>query len=186
MPITPAQVQRITEAHALGLLDRAIAEHASVSLSTVKRVRKQLGLQTNCQTTLRGRLGERIVAEQARERGLEVEWRRYDNDKYDLIVQGRRVDAKAAMQMKDGTWKFRLPETRRSFHGQYSYQKDYAADCDVVVLVCLYPDERAPELYLFGSAGLPGTVRIYPGVTYAAEREAWDFLHGALYGSLAA
>lgn len=186
MPITPAQVQRITEAHALGLLDCAIAEHASVSLSTVKRVRKQLGLQTHCQTTLRGRLGERIVAEQARGRGLKVEWRRYDNDKYDLIVQGRRVDAKAAMQMKDGTWKFRLPETRRSFHGQYSYQKDYAADCDVVVLVCLYPDERAPGVYLFGSAGLPGTVRIYQRVTYEAARENWTLLASPMLLGLAA
>ncbi|MGY2892851.1 hypothetical protein [Deinococcus sp. UYEF24] len=174
--ITPQQLAAVQAAHADGLLDSAIAERAGISLSTVKRVRSTLGLETHCQTTLRGRLGEEVTARRAAQLGLTVQWRVRDNDKYDLIVAGRRVDAKASMQLSDGTWKFRLPEHRRSFHHRYTYRKDYAHDCDVIVLVCLYPDGREPEMYLLDSTDLPGTVRIYPGVTYVAEYEAWGCL----------
>jgi len=184
--ITQTQVQLISEAHTVGLLDLAIAEYAGVSLSTVKRVRKKLGLQTNCQTTLRGRLGERIVAERAQQRGLGVEWRQYDNHPYDLIIQGHRVDAKAAMQLSDGTWKFRLHETRRSFHGRYRYHKDYARDCDVVVLVCLSLDGSEPTLYLFRSVSLPGTIHIHPRGSFALAREAWEHLSPAALSQQAA
>ncbi len=89
---------------------------------------------------------------------------------------GGRVEVKTAMQQSDGTWKFRLHRTRRSFHGRYRYVKDYAQDCDVVVLVCVFGDGREPVLYLLPGRDVPGTVRVRAGATFEGAREAWELL----------
>ena len=174
--ISNVQITQIQLAHAAGLLDGAIAHSAGVSLSTVKRVRKNLGLETNSVTALRGRQGEKVAAQAARTRGLKVEWRTHDTAKHDLVVSGLRVDVKTAMQQPDGTWKYRLPKIRASFGHQYEYPKDYAADCEVIVLCCLYLDGRTPDLYMLSSTALPGTVRIIPGTSHLAALEDWSML----------
>ena len=174
--ITEHQRAQVQIAHADGLLDKAIAIRAGVSLSTVKRVRTELGLQTHCVTAQRGRHGEDVVDRAARSRGLKVEWRTYESEKYDLRVSGLRADVKTAMQQTDGTWKFRLPKVRKSFGGLYRYPKNYAADCEVLVLCCLYLDGRHPDLYLMSSVGLPGTIRIITGVSHLTALEDWSML----------
>ena len=174
--ISSTQITQIQLAHAAGLLDGAIAHSAGVSLSTVKRVRKNLGLETNSVTAQRGRQGEEIVAQAARTRGLKVVWRSHDTEKHDLSISGLRVDVKTAMQQPDGTWKYRLPVIRASFGHQYEYPKDYAADCEVIVLCCLYLDGSEADLYMLSSIGLPGTVRIIPGTSHLAALEDWSLL----------
>ena len=174
--ISSTQITQIQLAHAAGQLDAAIAASAGVSLATVKRVRTKLGLETHCVTAQRGRHGEEVVAQAAQTRGLKVEWRAHDTEKYDLLVSSLRVDVKTAMQQVDSTWKFRLPRMRASFGAQYWYPKDYAADCEVIVLCCLYPDAREPDLYMLSSTGLPGTVRIIAGVSHLTAQEDWSLL----------
>lgn len=174
--ITNHQRIQVQLAHADGLLDKAIAIRAGVSLTTVKRVRAELGLDTHCVTARRGRHGERVTAQTARSLGLKVEWRVHDGDRHDLLVSGQRLDVKTAMQQADGTWRFRLPKVRPSFGGQYRYPKDYAADCEVIVLCCLYLDGRKPDLYLIGSTGLPSHIRIIAGVNHLADRDRWSLL----------
>jgi hypothetical protein len=174
--ITSHQQQQIVLAHTDGHLDREIAQRAGVSLATVKRVRKDLGLATHSKTAQRGRLGEQLTAAAATWRGLTTHWRRRDNDKHDMLISGQRVEVKTAMQQANGSWHFRLPRTRVSFYGQYRYTKDYARDCEVVVLCCLHPDAREPDFYLLPSAGLPTSVTIRAGKTYLGAREDWGLL----------
>lgn len=176
MAISQSQQRLIIEAHAAGHLDPVIARLAGVSLATVKRYRNKHGLKTHCQTTLRGEQGEQLTFDEAKRRGLKAEWREGHNDKYDLYVNDERVDAKAAMRAADGSWRFRLHETRPSFYGRYTYRKNYAEDCEVVALVALYPDRREPDFYLLSSKTLPKDVRIRPGGVYDAFRNEWSLL----------
>ena len=112
MAITPDQQLIIVQAHGEGHLDPAIAHLAGVSIATVKRYRTKLGLETNCVTAKRGKLGEQLTFDEAERRGLKAEWRVKHNGEFDLYVSDQRVDAKASMQLADGSWRFRLPETR--------------------------------------------------------------------------
>ncbi|WP_034357766.1 hypothetical protein [Deinococcus phoenicis] len=176
MAISQGQIDLIQRAHALGCLDPAIAVHAGVSLSTVKRYRSKLGLKTNCPTALRGEEGEQLTFNEARRRGLDAYWRAIHNEKHDLFINGRRVDAKASMRLADGSWRFRLPAERSSFYGEYFYAKDYAADCEVIALVALYPEGRAPDFYLLESRNLPADVRIRLGGPSDALRNDWSLL----------
>ncbi|MDR6219850.1 hypothetical protein [Deinococcus soli (ex Cha et al. 2016)] len=176
MAITQHQQHLIVQAHAEGHLDPAIARIAGVSIATVKRYRTKRGLKTTCETALRGEQGEDLTFLEAQRRGLKAEWREGHNDKYDLYVNGERVDAKASMQGVDGSWRFRLPAQRRSFFGRYAYAKDYAQDCEVVALVALYPGGRDPDFYLLSSSSLPSDVRIRPGGVYDAFRNDWSLV----------
>ncbi|MFD2610362.1 hypothetical protein ACFSR9_13085 [Deinococcus taklimakanensis] len=185
MAISQEQESIIVKAHAAGHLDLQIAQLAGVSLTTVKRYRRKFGLETNCVTNRRGKLGEQLVYDEATRRGLNVEWRDRHNGAFDLYVQGQRVDAKASMQMVGGAWRFRLSDRRPSFYGQYMYRKDYAADCDVVALVALYPDGREPDFYLLDSRTLPRDVRIQPGNRYDTLRNKWDVLEPKQPGAAA-
>ena len=108
--------------------------------------------------------------------GTQVEWRAHDTEKYDLLVSGLRVDVKTTMQQHDGSWRLRLPKLRNSFGALYQYSKDYAADCEVIVLCGLYPDGREPDLYLWSSAGLPTHIRIIAGVSHLAALDDWSLL----------
>ena len=174
--ISNDQITQIQLAHAAGLLDDAIAASAGVSLATVKRVRTRLGLKTNSVMAQRGRHGEEVVAQAARARGFKVEWRTHDTEKYDLLVSGLRVDVKTTMQQHDSSWRLRLPKLRNSFGARYQYPKDYAADCEVIVLCGLYPDGREPDLYLWSSAGLPTHIRIIAGVSHLTALDDWSLL----------
>ncbi|GHF64000.1 hypothetical protein HNQ07_004578 [Deinococcus metalli] len=175
MAISLHQVQRIKEAYAAGELDPGIAQSAGVSIATAKRYRQKLGLKTNSVTALRGEEGEQLVAEAARARGLSVVMRPTNNDKSDFVIQGQRVDVKATMQLADGSWRFRLPRERRSFYGGYTYPKDYAADCELVVLVALRAF-GAPDFYLLPTHDLPLDVRIRAGGPYDVIRNDWSLL----------
>lgn len=176
MAISQEQIQQIQAAHQLGQLDPGIAQYAGVSLATVKRYRTQFGLKTNCVTALRGELGEQLVANHAAARGLSVAWRAGHNDKHDLVIAGQRVDAKATMRLANGSWRFRLPSRRQSFYQQYSYPKDYAADCDVIALVALHLGTQNPDVYLLPSTALPSDIRIRAGSSYDAIKNNWSLL----------
>ncbi len=173
MPITDLQVQHIRDAHAHGLLDSNIAQHAGVSMASVKRYRSKLGLETHSATAQRGSYGERLFAGLAQDQGLEVTWRTQENAPHDLTVAGHRVDVKTALQ-DAGVWRFRLPEYRSSFLGQYAYSKSYSDDCDVLALVCLFSTAREPDLYLLESAGLSRDLRVRRGGHYEPFRDAWE------------
>lgn len=179
MSISQAQIQAIKDAHARGALDHQIASAAGVSLATVKRQRKQLGLTTNYLPAQTGALGERLLEAEAHRRGLTTQWRKRSGDGYDLYVAGQRIDVKTSMQHAKGTWRFCLHETRQSFHGRYSYRKDYAADCDYVALVALYPDEREPDIYFLSSQYLPSEVYLGKRDRYADFRNDWTALEEA-------
>ncbi|QFP77467.1 hypothetical protein [Deinococcus sp. AJ005] len=176
MAITALQVQQIKDAHTAGMLDPAIAQHAGVSLATVKRYRDRLGLTTHCVTAQRGKLGEQLVAAEAARRGLTVDWHARERDGHDLLISGQRVDAKAAMQLTDGLWRFRMHRMRESLFGQYAYRKNYAEDCEVIALVALYPDETPPDFYLLSSLTLPEDIRIRRGGPFEPAREDWGLL----------
>lgn len=176
MPITATQTALITEAHARGLTDAAIARHSGVSLSTVKRQRDTLGLSTAFDRALRGKKGERLLVHLAHARGLRTAWGPAHNGPYDLRIEGLRVDVKTSMRRPDGSWRFRLPQSRTSFHATYAYPKNYAADCDLVALVALYPDEREPDVYFIDSAATPPNVVLRPGGVYDAFRNDWTLL----------
>lgn len=181
MPIPSAQLALITEGHALGLNDAAIAQHAGVSLSSVKRYRSRLRLPTTSATQLRGKQGERLLVRLAVKRGLHVVWAPGHNAEYDLVIGSARVDVKASMQRPDGTWRFRLPPARPSFHGEYSYPKDYATDCDLLALVALFPDDRDPDVYFIESATAPINIVLRPGGVYDAFRNDWTAFEGSTF-----
>lgn len=176
MAITALQVQQIKDAHTAGMLDPAIAQHAGVSLATVKRYRDRLGLSTHCVTAQRGRLGEQLVAAEAARLGFTVDWHTRERDGYDLFIGGQRVDAKAAMQLTDSSWRFRTPRIRVSFFGQYAYCKNYAEDSEVIALVALYSDETPPDFYLLSSRTLPEDIRIRRGGFFEPARGDWGLL----------
>lgn len=176
MTITALQVEHIKAAHTAGMLDPAIAQHAGVSLATVKRYRDRLGLTTHCVTAQRGRLGEQLVADEAARLGFSVDWHDNQHDGHDLLIGGQRVDVKATMQLVNGSWRFRLPGIRCSFFGEYAYRKNYAEDCEVIALVALYPDETPPDFYLLSSRNLPGDIRICRGGSFESARGDWGRL----------
>lgn len=176
MSITPTQIALLTDAHARGLTDAAIARHAGMSLSTVKRHRSRLSLTTTFVPQLRGKEGERLLVDLARARGLSATWAPRHNDKYDLLIEGVRVDAKASMRRADGTWRFPLPRTRTSFGSEYTYRKAYATDCEYLALVALYPDEREPDVYFVDSATAPTNIVLRPGGVYDTFRNDWTLL----------
>ena len=174
MALSTALIESITQAHSRGLCDQDIARYADISISSVKRHRNTLGLETRSITARRGSYGEKLFAGLAEDRGLEVAWRSRENASYDLLVEGQRVDVKTAMREMGGVWRFRLSEVRSSFMGQYQYRKDYARDADVLALVCLFPDAWEPRLYLLGSSQLPREVRIRVGGSFEPFHDAWE------------
>lgn len=183
--ITNDQERRIQDAHARGLTDAQVAHEAGVSIATVKRVRARLGLPTRCATALRGQAGEAFVAREATARGLPVQWRAHVGDRHDLTVAGRRVDVKTARQMPDGSWRFRLTRTRQSYYNTYRYEKDYAADCDVLALVCESRDGSPPQVYFLESTAAPTSVRVRAGVI-GDGLHTWEQVFVPAGGALAA
>lgn len=173
MPITPFQKELVRHHHALGANDRQIAAAADISISSVKRVRQEFGLSTTCPVNLRGRIGERLVAEAARQRGLKVELRPANGTEYDLRIQDLRVDVKAAAPSPGGTWRFRLPDERVSFFGQYTYAKDYEQDADLIVLAAMNSTDTDADLYILPSHSLPTHVLIRPGSSSDVHLNAW-------------
>lgn len=174
MGITQQQQDSIVAHYELGLPDGQVARLAGVSLATVKRYRQRLGLPTRDVKARRGRFGERVVLERAQALGLAVEWRGHATAPYDLRIEGRRVDVKAASRGRNGGWRFRLGGVRSSFHSRYRYRKDYAADCEVVALVCLQGEDEPVAVYLLESGTVPSNVQIYEGGEWEAHREAWE------------
>lgn len=181
MAVTPHQIELIRRTHAHGARDRQIAAAASVSLSTVKRVRKALGLRSNCPANQRGYLGEQMVANAAQDRGYSVEWRKTNNAKCDLFINGLRVDVKAAAPSPGGGWRFRLPAVRSSFFGQYAYAKDYAKDTDLLVLVALNSSSTDADFYILPSHSLPRHVQVRPGSRSDAHLDAWHLFPASVF-----
>ncbi|GGK85630.1 hypothetical protein [Deinococcus radiotolerans] len=173
MPTTAHQITRITAAHAQGLSDAETARYAGVSLSTVKRLRVKLGLTTFSERTLRGRHGEGLLADMATARGLRVTWSPRNGSPYDLQIGSQRVDVKTSMQRPDGTWRFRLPPSRPSFHGTHRYPKNYGADCDLLALVALRPGTPDADIYFIESRTAPENVVLRPGGVYDSFRNDW-------------
>jgi hypothetical protein len=170
--LNPEKIQLIQDGHQHGMLDHELAKHAKISISSVKRYRNMLGLKTNCETTKRGVEGEQLVAFLAQEQGFHVTWPGLHNEAYDLQINGLRVDCKASMQRSDGGWNFSLPSVRPSFYGNYRYPKNYAADCEILALICFRTDGEEPDIYFLRSADASGHVRIRRNC-FAEFKNAW-------------
>ena len=121
-------------------------------------------------------MGERLTAQEAARQGLSVVLHEKNGDPHDIIIAGHRVDAKATMLRADGTWNINLHSSRTSHFGTYSYEKDYARDCDVLAVVALYPEHHRPDFYLFESNTLPSSLTIRLGGQYEARRNDWSLL----------
>lgn len=173
--ITHQQQAAIRAAHTLGLTDAEAAAHAGVSVSTVKRHRGKMGLQTKSRAVQLGKKGESLLTQMAQARGLTTQPRLLENDPYDLIIEGQLVDVKTTEISSDGSWKFHLPRQRTSFYGQYTYPKNYSADCDVIALVCLKALED-PDVYFLPSGDVPTLVEIRSGGRFASKRNDWSLL----------
>lgn len=170
--ISTQQQDAIRDGYTRGLTDAATAAHAGVSLSTVKRYRRQFGLPTLHPNRRLGNQGEQLLADLALARGLTVEWRLKENAAYDLVIEGLLIDVKTTAMTADGLWKFHLPRQRRSFYGSYVYPKNYGTDCDVIALVCLHHSEE-PDVYFLPSAQVPAYVQIRPGDGLYQSRNNW-------------
>jgi len=141
--ITALQEHVIRSGHARGLLDHEVAKAAGVSVATVKRYRRKLGLSANCARNRLGRAGEEYFASLARQAGLHVAWPQVRNAPFDVLVNGWRVDVKTARPDRRGWVRLRLPGVRRSFRGRYAYGKAYARDSDVIACVVVPSSEYA-------------------------------------------
>lgn len=171
--ISPDQIAKIHILNALGARDNRIAKEVGVSLSTVKRYRKAQALTQNCPSNALGAKGEAIVADAARARNFKVELRKRNSEAYDFKINGFLVDVKTARENVNGTYRFRLAATRRSYYGKYKYAKDYSSDCDMVALVCVPQDGSYPTVYLLDAAYLPQNITISANKRYEASREDW-------------
>lgn len=177
--ISRDQISIIHSQHAKGAFDNEIASAAGVSLNTVKRYRKELGLHHNNRSNQIGALGEQILFDEAKARGYRVERHKNNRDGYDLIINNFLVDVKTAEMHGRNGFRFRLPARRPSLYGQYDYEKIYADDCHVIVLVCIGKGNSAPKFYFFESWHAPMDISISHGNPYT------DFLdHWAVFGDL--
>lgn len=176
MPVKPETRRAIEEAHSFGWLDPDIACHAGVSLSTVKRAQTELGSETHSVTVQRGKLGEKLFAQAAKERDLQVQWRERENGPYDLMIAGQRVDVKTTMQRSDDSCYFRLSNQRTSYFSRYQYPKNYQRDCKVIALVALFPHGHEADFYLFESKSVIPDILIYPSGRYEAGKNDWRLL----------
>ncbi len=86
------------------------------------------------------------------------------------------VDAKTTEQLPDRFWRWRLPRSRQSHMGTYTYEKNYADDCDLLSLVALYEDGRPADFYILPSENLPTTITIRRGGPYEHLRNDWSRL----------
>ena len=173
MTISNQQLEQLKYGHQHGMLDHQLAAHANMSISSVKRNRKLLGLETNSVTAKLGSSGEQIIAFLATERELKVELRPTNGEVYDLKINGLRVDCKSTIQQPDGTWRFRLSSSRSSFYGAYTYQKDYVKDCEVLALICFKTDGGIPDVYFIESLHAPTEIRIRTIGQYEEFKDAW-------------
>ncbi|WP_291424002.1 hypothetical protein [Deinococcus sp.] len=173
MSISSKQLNLIKSAHANGHLDPEIARLAGVSLSTVKRQRAVHGLSTHGLLASRGKQGEELTAQAALQRGLYVV-ESTSSAPFDLLIQNLRVDVKTTMRLDSGVWRFQLPKLRPSFYNGYTYPKDYAADCDLIGLVALYPGHQTPDFYFFDSSTLPSNLYIRHGGPHEPRRNNWN------------
>lgn len=153
-------------AHASGLKDRELAAHFAISLATVKRRRKDLGLGSNCLSNNRGMLGERLVAEYLRDQGMTVT-ETANKAPYDLLVNGLRVDVKVGLRRPQASiglpsYQFRLPPLRSSFHASKLYAKHYQRDTDFILLAVLEGDQLK-HLYALPVSYWKATITVTPG-----------------------
>ncbi|MFC6616576.1 hypothetical protein [Deinococcus radiophilus] len=149
-------------AHARGLKDAELANQFGISLSTVKRRKRELGLGSNCAHNNRGLLAQRMVAEYLAGEGMSTEVPASHQAPADLLVNGYRVEVKLGYR-RSAAVQFRLPEQRNSFQGQYQYHKDYRKDTDYLALAVLNDAEDALEyLYLLPASELQPTITLHP------------------------
>ena len=153
----------VQEVHALGLLDHQIAQHVGVSLNTVKRYRKLLGLVSNCPRNAAGKLAEQLTAAILRSQGLEVTVAPGHNPRFDLLVSGLRVDVKDGRARPKGAVQFDLRTKRPSNRRQYFYTKDYRRDTDFLALAVVVKGVLT-HLYLLPSSLWKRSITVHPEV----------------------
>lgn len=102
----PAALQLCADLHAQGLLNHDLSAHLGISVATVKRWKRRLGLDVTHAGSL--------------------------DAPFDLYISGRRVDVKAATYSPAYRgWGFRLPRERSSFNNTARRTaKEYERDCD--------------------------------------------------------
>ena len=144
MAITALQVQQIKAAHTAGMLDPAIAQHAGVSLATVKRYRDRLGLSTHCITAQRGRLGEQLVAAEAARMGFSVDWHDNQHDGHDRRSAAAALTSRPPWNSRTAPGASDCRASGAVFSVSSLIRKNYAEDCEVIGLVALYRTRRRP------------------------------------------
>ncbi|MDV6373674.1 hypothetical protein [Deinococcus arenicola] len=151
-----------------------LAQQFGISVATVKRHKKALGLGSNCERNNRGTLGERLVAEYLTQHGVEVVTTRH-SAAVDLWADKLRVEVKVMTPRKGGAAQVRLPALRGSNYNQYQYGKDYERDADILALAVL-SGEALSHLYLLPSAYWKPTITVHPDSSFCPFRPFLNWL----------
>ncbi|PNY81658.1 sigma-70 region 4 domain-containing protein [Deinococcus koreensis] len=179
--ITPTQQRAIEQAHAAGLNNPEIAAQTGLSVSTVKRYRAKSNLGGNGLVQQLARFGVQHVTDTARQLGLTVEMPA-SGARHDLLIQGRRVDVKAAgmvlspAQTPSPRWQFWFKSSRREEMEEYDYALDQWRDAEVVICVCCPQVPYRPVAYLYEAYQLPKTLTFGRHGVHDYAHERWGLL----------
>lgn len=171
--ITPA----FLEAHALGFNNQDIATLLDLSISTVKRYKRALGLSSNDLRNNLGKLGEQLVAHVLTQHGFTVQ-RMPEGHPYDLQTEAWRLEVKTSATAVKGSYRFRLNTRRSSNHAQYRYAKDFQRDSDFLLLA-IVRETALEHLYCIPTVFWTPNLRVQPDspfCPYASYRNAWYLL----------
>lgn len=174
---SPINLSAFISAHAAGHKNQALAKQFHLHVSTVKRLKRRLGLGNNDPRNALGRLGELLVTQTLTAQGLAVTVMP-EGHAFDLLVEGHRLDVKTSATPDGGGYRFRLNERRSSNHAAYQYAKTYQKDTDFLALAVVNAGNLT-HLYVLPSALWQPSLRVHPDspfCPYAAYREALGLL----------
>ncbi|MCP2013218.1 hypothetical protein L1280_000346 [Deinococcus sp. HSC-46F16] len=179
--ITPQQEQAILDAHGKGLTDSAIASRLRLSARTVANYRRAHSLPTNAPNLRTALYGEHLVVEQGRQMGLPTIHMaaQHRDHPYDVLVGGWRVEVKVVHDSRlPDVFRFSLSPTRKGKYADPRQVKDYARDCDFLVLVCKSKGGKPPQVFVMTPAEAGEYVRIDLNNlgTYSSYQNAWHRL----------
>lgn len=172
---------RIEALYAQGLNDTEIASRLGCSPRTVANYRREKGLPSNAHHMQTARYGERLVVEQGQASGWPTSHMAelHRDHPFDVLINGWRAEVKTVHDSEDpGVFKFFLSPNRRGIYADPSQFKDYAQDCDFVVLVCKPRTGQEPQVFVMTPAETGEYVRINLNQPHDYEqyRDAWHRL----------
>lgn len=173
--ITPEQAKLISSAHAQGMLNPGIAALAGVSISTVKRYRKQWGLGSNVVPSELSQLGKTFIAAQASLRGMDVTYPP-DGGPAHLLINGQGVDVRTVRRGAGGRFQFWLTRSDRPSTVTFNYNAYHQRETAFVIFVCWPGESGQPRMYVFSSETVSQSLTIGPQNAHERHREQWDWL----------